>query len=1076
MVATCRAAAVLSFLLLATAASAQVTTGDIVGRVTDESGAVLPGATVTVDNVGTHEIRTTVTSATGDYVVNLLPIGSYQVRVELESFRPQESRVDLRSGERIRVDAKLAIGAISDTVQVSAEAPLLQTDSSTVSTLVTQNEVQDLPVNGRNFIRLVQLIPGANEGAANALASGNRPDDRRQTSAISINGAADNQNNLLIDGMDNNERAIGTIGVKPSMDAIAEMRVQTNMYSAEVGRTAGGVVNLLTKSGTNQFHGSAFGGFRDDRFDSRDYFATTDPILKQKGFGGTLGGPVVANRTFFFADYEGVRLRQGQVNNLTVPTLAMRNGDFSELSQIIYDPAAPGRTPFANNRIPANRIDPIAARYVALFPEPTSPGLANNYASTTIRTQNSTTADGRIDHRINENNSVWGRFSYNKTHTVTPPGCPPVNGVYGNCLTGTNAGFPGPNDTNANALQANYIRIFSPTTIAEVKGGYMKVGIFSYPSNYRTNVSQTFGLPGVNIDDLASGLALQNISGYAILGDTQNIPLITKDLTQQYQASLTKTVGAHNVKIGGGVILRRFGATQSQQPNGLWTYDNQLTRGATGTGGNALASFLLGLPTQVQRSHTPFEPRYHSNEPSAYVQDDWRARSWLTLNLGLRYDIFTPFTEEQNRLSNLDVATGRVLVAGANGVSRTAGVKTDYSNLGPRLGFAATVSPSTVVRGGYGITYFPGNIASFAYMKNAPLFSIYGPVISNGTLLAGAPDLFLRNGLPPQPAAPSIAPQDLSGAFRAVDLNFKSTRVQQFNVQVEREFAGNVVTAGYVGSRGSHVAMNPDINQAPAAAGAIQPRRRLSGTLPQLAQLNVFMSDYETWYDALQLIFQRRLSGGLSFNTHYQLAHAQQTQPLNWDGLTVERTDAPRDMRHAWVGQVNYVLPWGESLTGFGRGVLTGWQVNAIANYQSGEPFGVTNLAARANTGGAPPAGQGTDRPNLVGDPKLPANQRTVARWFNTDAFQPQPLFTLGNSPATVLHGPPQRRIDLSVFKEFAAGGSTRLQVRYEVYNLTNIANFQNPNSQLGSPAFGSISSTGNSTPRQMQFAARLLF
>jgi hypothetical protein len=753
----------------------------------------------------------------------------------------------------------------------------------------------------------------------------------------------------------------------------------------------------------------------------------------------------------------------------------MRGGDFSELSQSIFDPVN-GRAQFPGNRIPTNRIDPIAARYVALFPAPTSPGLANNYSSTTIRTQNSTTADGRIDHRFDDKNSLWGRFSYNKSHTVTPPGCPPVDGVYGNCLTGTNAGFPGPNDTNASAFQANYVRIFSPTTIAEVKGGYMKIGIFSYPSNYRTNVSQTFGLPGVNIDDLASGLALQNISGYTILGDTQNIPLITKDLSQQYQASLTKTAGAHNIKFGGAVILRRFGATQSQQPNGLWTYDNQLTRSATGTGGNALASFLLGLPTQVQRSHTPFEPRYHTNEPSAFVQDDWRARSWLTLNLGVRYDIFTPFTEEQNRLSNLDVGTGRVLVAGTNGVSRTAGVKTDYSNIGPRLGFAATVSPSTVVRGGYGVTYFPGNIASFAYMKNAPLFSIYGPVISNGTLLGGSPNLFLRDGLPAQPPAPSIAPQDLSGSFRAVDLNFKSTRVQQFNVQVEREFAGNVVTAGYVGSRGDRVAMNPDIDQAPAGAGAIQPRRRFAGILPQVSQLNVFMSVYETWYDALQLVFQRRLNHGLSFNTHYRLAHAQQTQPLNWDGLSVERTDAPRDMRHSWVGQVNYMLPWGQSLTGFARGALAGWQINAIANYQTGEPFGVTNLAARANTGGAPPAGQGADRPDLVGNPELPKGQRTVARWFNTDAFQPQALFTLGNSPATVLHGPPQRRIDLSVFKEFAVGGTKQLQLRYEVYNLTNIANFQNPNSQLGSPAFGSISSTGNSTPRQMQFAAKLLF
>jgi hypothetical protein len=349
-------------------------------------------------------------------------------------------------------------------------------------------------------------------------------------------------------------------------------------------------------------------------------------------------------------------------------------------------------------------------------------------------------------------------------------------------------------------------------------------------------------------------------------------------------------------------------------------------------------------------------------------------------------------------------------------------------------------------------------------------------VISNGTLLGGAPNLFLRDGLPPPPAAPSIDPQALSGAFRAVDLNFKSTRVQQFNVQVEKEFAGNVVTAGYVGSRGDRVAMNPDVNQAPAGQGAIQARRRFAGTLPQLSQINVFMSIYESWYDALQVVFQRRLNRGLSFNTHYRLAHAQQTQPLNWDGLSVEKTDAPRDMRHSWVGQVNYMLPWGSSLTGFAHGALAGWQINAIANYQTGEPFGVTNLTARANTGGAPPAGQGVDRPNLVGNPSLPADQRTVAHWFNTDAFQPQALFTLGDAPATVLHGPPQRRIDLSIFKEFAASSSARLQLRYEIYNITNIANFQNPNSQLGSPAFGSISSTGNSTPRQMQFAAKLLF
>lgn len=1049
------------------AALAQVTTGDIVGRVADESGGVLPGATITVENVATGDVRTTIAGETGDYLVTLLPIGNYLVRIELQGFRTQESKVALRSGERPRVDGRLVIGTVAETVEVTAETPLLQTESATVSTLVTENEVQDLPVNGRNFIRLIQLVPGANEGAPNALGSGTRPDDRRQTSSVSINGAGDNRNNMLIDGMDNNERAIGTIVVRPSMDAIAEVRVQTNNYPAEVGRTAGGVVNILTKAGTNVFHGSAYGFLRDDRFDSRDYFAREDPLLKQKQFGGSLGGPLVTNRTFFFADYEGLRIRQGQVNVRTVPTLKMRSGDFSEIAQTIYDPFT--RQPFSGNTIPANRIDPIAARYVALYPLPTSPELANNYASTTLRTQNSTTADGRLDHRFDDNNSVWGRYSINDSHTVTPPGCPPVDGIHGNCLTGANDGFPGPNDTDAKALQVNYVRIFSPTTVGEFKGGFMNIGIFSYPSNYQSNVSQQFGLPGVNIDDLASGLALQNIAGFALLGDTQNIPLITRDWTQQYNASLTKTVGAHNVKFGGSVILREFSIIQSAQPNGLWTYDNQVTRSAAGAGGHSLASFLLGLPSQVVRSHTPFEPRYHVNEPSLYVQDDWRATSWLTVNLGLRYDVFTPFTEEQNRMSNLDLSVPEVLVAGRNGASETAGVETDYSNIGPRVGFAATLPRASVIRGGYGMTYFPSTIASFAYMKNPPLFTIYGPVLSNGTLLGGVPNLYLRDGLPSVAGQDSITARQLSGGFRAVQTDIKATRVHQFNIQFEKEFRGNVVSIGYVGSRSNNNGRFSDINQAPPGAGAVQPRRRFSSTMPSLAQLFYYQSDVHTWYDALQLVFQRRLSGGLSFNTHYRLAKAEDEVGAPWDTLVLERADTDRDMRHAWVGQLNYALPWGDALTGAARGLLFGWQVNLIANFQTGEPFTVTNQAARANTGGG-------DRPNLVGDPELSGDARTVSRWFNTDAFQVQPVFTLGDAPRSVLHGPSQRRLDFSIFKDFVLGGSARVQFRYEIYNVFGAANFINPNSALGAANFGTISSTGNFTPRQMQFAAKLIF
>ena len=309
------------------------------------------------------------TSDTGDYVFTLLPIGTYTVKIELQGFSAYSSRAVLTSGDRIRVDGKLNVGTVTETVEVTAEAPLLQTDASTLRSLVTEKAVQDLPISGRNFVNLVSMVPGATP--TNGAPGGNN-NDRRQTSSVSINGGDGTGNNHLIDGMDNNERYIGTIGVKPSMDAIQEIRVETNLYSAESGRTGGGVINILTKSGTNAFHGSGYEFYRNDRFDERDYFATVDPILNQHQFGGSIGGPVVSNRTFFFADYERLNSTSGQVNNLTIPTLKMRQGDFSEISGQIFDPFTSPRVAFPNNQIPANRIDPIAARYLALYPAPTT--------------------------------------------------------------------------------------------------------------------------------------------------------------------------------------------------------------------------------------------------------------------------------------------------------------------------------------------------------------------------------------------------------------------------------------------------------------------------------------------------------------------------------------------------------------------------------------------------------------------------------------------------------------------------------------------------------------------------------
>lgn len=1054
----------LGVVLLVATAAAQVTTADIIGRVSDSTGAVLPGVTVTVEHQGTHDVRSVPTNEGGDYTFNLLPIGTYTVRMELQGFGSLSSTVSVSAGDRARVDGKLQVGSVAETITVAGTAPLIQTDSSTVSSLVTEKAVQDLPVNGRNFVRLVQLVPGATEGVPNSLASGTRPDDRRQTSAISINGALDNQNNQLLDGIDNNERYIGTIVVKPSIDAIAEVKVQTNMYSAEVGRTAGGVVNIITKSGSNDLRGSAFEFNRDDKFDARNFFATSGPKpkLKQNQYGGSLGGPLKQNRTFFFADYEGFKSTQGVTFVSTVPTMRMRSGDFSELSSVIYDPTSTVRSPFAGNVIPSNRLDPIALKYMGLYPTPTSSALANNFTFVNNRTQDSKTADVRVDHRLNDRNTIFARYSWNNVDTFTPGALPEANGVQPG---GNNGQFPGQNQTVAHGLQTNYLKVWSPSLISEVRVGYMYGDIQSLPLNYGKNFSQAFGYRNANIDEITSALTPMAPAGYATLGDATFIPLITTNKAVQISGSMTKTKGAHNLKWGAGLVSRRFRQFQSASAVGTVTFTNALTDNGAGVGGNSIASFLLGFPATVARTHTLFDPHYRTSEPSVYVQDDWRAMSWLTINAGLRYDVFTPLSEQNNNLSNIDLTTLKLLIAGQNGVSDTAGVKTDYGNIAPRVGFSATLPGRTVLRGGFGLTYFPGNYMSQSLLKNAPFVSTYGPVNSTGQ--SGAiPNLTLADGLPLPTAGDAV---NLAGTIIGVSTDFKNTRTNQFNLVAEKEFAGNVFGIGYVGSRGSNVAfVIPNLDLAPAAAGAIQQRRKYYGQLPGVTTIGLFASDFTSSYDALQLVFQRRYRNGLTASSNYSLAHTQWTQPTPNDPTKIEKFDADFDVRHRFVFSTNYEIPFGKSFNGPAKYVLAGWQINAVAYWQSGLPFNVTNNTARANTGA------NNDRPDLVGEPTL--DNPTVAQWFNVAAFQAQTINTIGNAPRNVLHGPPARRLDLSLFKDFSMGGSAKLQLRYECYNLTNTPSFANPTSALGAPGFGSITSTGNNIPRQMQFAAKLLF
>ncbi len=1068
---------VAAWLLCASAVSAQVTTADVVGRVLDSSGGALPGATVTVTNTGTGAVRTSVTNETGDYNFSLLPIGPYTVRVELEGFSPQARSVVLSAGDRQRVDATLGVGSVTESVEVTAQAATVQSDSATVGALLPETAVQDLPLNGRNIIGLVRMVPGANEGLPNSLSSGNRPDDRRQSSTVSVNGQNDVVNNNLIDGVDNNERYIGTIGVRPSVDAIAEVKVQTNMYTAETGRTAGAVVNILTKSGTNDFKGSAYGFFRNEKFDSYDFFARRDqpkPLLRQQQWGGSIGGPIIRNKTFFFADYERFHQEKGQTFVSSVPTAKMRTGDFSELlarGTIIYNPFTTPRTPFPGNVIPSNLLDAVSLKFLNLYPVPTNGALGNNFTTNVTREQTSDTYDLRLDHRFSNSQSIYARYSNNAVETVVPGVFGLVNGVDSG---GSAAGFGGPSIADAWGLHVNYLNILTPTTLLEVKAGKVYFNTESLPETYGQNLAQSYGLPGINLDDRTSGLPNFAIAGYTTLGDPRFVPILLKNNTWQGQVTLSNTRGSHNLKAGFGIIKRGFDPIQSNDGTGLFTYTAAPTNNGAGGGGDAVAAFMLGLPAQVLRAALLVNTELNTWEPSIFFQDDWRAKDWLTLNLGVRYDVFTPLTEKDGELSNINPDTLEFVLGG------TGGIKTDYGNIAPRIGFAATVRPGTVVRGGYGISYFPSSMGSNAVLRNTPFTYTYAA--TSAAASGGVPDVFLRTGLP---VFPAVGQPLLSGSVAAVAMDSKASYLHQYNVMIEKEIWGSSVTAGYVGSQGRRLWMAiPNLNAAPPGAGAVNPRRPLATRAPSLTTLALLDSAGIQNYNAFQASFARRSRGGLTLSANYTLAKGMSdvTQPgggaagvgqgygvdpnriheLEWSASDI-------DIRHRYAFSANWQLPFAKNATGAVKHLLGDWQVNLLAYWQSGQPFTVVNATPRSNTG----VGNNGDRPDQICDGTL--DNPTITKWFDTSCFVGQTLNTIGNSGRNNLYGPPQRRADMSVFKDVLMG-PTRLQLRLEVFNITNTASFLVPNGALGSSTFGQVTSTGNNVPRQFQFAAKLLF
>ncbi len=1071
---------VLSTLALAPPTNAQViSSAEVSGLVTDTSGAVVPTAKVTIENLDTHLSQTASVTSTGDYLFTALPPGHYQIRVESAGFKTFiVSSVTLAAGDKVRDDATMQVGAVTENVEVQGQAPALQTDSATFGTLVTTQAVQDLPLNGRNFMTLVQLTAGASEGLSSNTLSGNRPDDRRQSSVLVINGSS--VPNWLLDGMDNFERIQNDIVVKPSVDGIAEIRVLTNDFDASIGRSANGVVSITSKSGTDAYHGTLYEYFRNDALDARNFFSRKKPEYRFNDFGGSVGGPIKKNKTFGFFDYERYFLRQGQTYTSTIPTLAMRAGNFNGVA-LIFDPATtvpnpnnPGtymRTLFPNDTIPANRISPIATNFMNLYPVPQTSGLVNNYTSALKKTQDYDTYDIRVDHHFNDLNTFYARYSYNNGTTYTPGAFPVVNGID----PGGNAGvFPGPALQRSQALQANFVHIFTPTLLLELKAAFQRFALDSQSVDLGQNLATQFGIPGANHDYVSTGLPLMQPSGYETLGGASFVPLIEFENTFDYTGSLSWTKASHNFRMGAALIRRQVIDTQSSYPRGAYNFDGNATNDPSGqiASGNAIASWLLGFPSVGQLNENLTWNGYRFWEPNVWFQDDWRVNRKLTLNLGLRYDVFTPLTEVHNQISNFDPATNRIIVAGVNGVSDTAGVKTDYSDLAPRFGFAYQAATSLVIRGGFGIAYVPEFTGSNGLLKNAPFTDGYS-FIQNQIF----PTYTLAQGFPP-PMPESIT--NPTTGLIAVAENFQATRVMQYNLTVQKEFKGNVVSAAYVAALTRHGVIGPNIDQPLPAPGNTNVLRPYYSLFPNISTISLQESTNSANYHSMQLVFERRLRHGLTINSNFVWAHALTGggpgQLINdWK---LEHGSTSTDIRLRWTATADYQLPFGSKSSKWLNGVIGGWDFNTIAVVATGLPFTVTNATPRENISSAATQPGGvtvSDRPDRVAGCDAYATTATVTHWLNAACFFSQPLYTAGNSGPNILYGPPNRHIDVSLFKSFPIRESVQVQFRAEAYNLTNTPSFANPGSAFGSGTFGVISSTVG-TPRQMGLSLKLLF
>jgi len=1053
------------------AAALAQATGAIAGVVTDESNAVMPGVTIDAINVATGQTRSTITSADGYYSLPQVQPGTYTIKSTLAGFKAvTRSDIPVTVGDTSRVDIRLTVGGVAENVVVVAQTPLVETSHATLGITIDHQKIVELPLNGRNFTQLGMTVPGvlAPPSGLGGQAGDATPGGFGATTAgYNVNGMRNQSNSFLLDGTTNNDTFNTGFVLRPPPDAIQEFKIQTHSYAAEFGRNAGAVVNVVTKSGTNDLHGAGWEFNRNDSLNTANFFALATqpkPELKQNQYGATVGGPIERNRLFFFGFYEGYRNSQGSTSNIVVLTDAQRNGDFSG-GPAIRDPLT--GQPFPNNQIPQARLDRAAVKLLNDFVPHANSG-ANRYIVSPSTTDDRDSLGLRIDYQLSQRNTVLGRYLRTKTDRITPP-------------------ITTPSAQEAKALLQDFMisdtHLFGSAGINVARFATNRINGNPAVTSGLKNEDYFINVPNTNA--LAQGLANIAVTGFFTLGDPQQ-PFVNR-LNQVYQWSddYTWIRGKHQVKFGGDVVRQHMVIAFINRPNGDYTFTGNANAGT----GNAAADFLLGIPFQFRRTTKNQAQDGIATAFSAYAQDEFRWNR-VTVNYGVRYEVSPPFVDVNDALNafhpgekstRFPNAPAGLVYPGDPGVPRGT-YATDRNNLAPRFGGVWDVNGDgrTTVRAAWGLFY--DTLAGQGdFFQNGVLAPPFTPLLQ---IDAPAP-MTLQSPLTAATGGAADFPPGLTIIGWAKD--FQTPYAYHYNATVQRQIGQYVgVEAGYVGSLGRHLPIFMEVNPGLYAPGQTTQGARL---FPAFALVRPTFSEARSKYDSLQTSARMRPVHGMNFLAAYTLSKSlDHVSGLNIGGdqrpalpvtiddqASVEQSLAYEwgpslfDSRHRFVFSFGVELP---SPTGMGaamKQIAGGWQLNGIFQAQSGFPFTVFDPQTDIR--------YMTNRPNQTCDPNANA-PHTTDQYFDTTCFTRRALATtgtgLGNETRNAVLGPGFAETDLSVFKNIDLRQGQRLQVRIEMFNLFNQERFGQPGNQIGTANFGRITTAADG--RVVQLGIKYLF